>query len=228
MVNRSSGPHMLATQRLMLRGLGIFIALVAVGGAITLRPERATAIHDAPYTGTAATEEFARLRGSLDAASGELEITRIELRRARALIEYSAEFGIPTDLTAMIYDAALRTGLDPDLAFQIVRIESTFNPRARSKVGAIGLVQVMPATAVYYDPSVEADDLYDPATNLRIGLRFFRDLLERYDGDLRLALLAYNRGPSRLGELLRRGVDPRNGYASSVINGYRQRGPALP
>ncbi|HEX9729067.1 MAG TPA: lytic transglycosylase domain-containing protein [Gemmatimonadales bacterium] len=227
-MHRSNGHHMSVTQRLMLKGLGIFVALVAVGGALSYRPGTATADADAtPYTGTAATE-LHRLYESLDATSGALELTEIELHRARALIAYSAAFGIPADLAAQIYDAALRTGLAPELAFQIVRIESNFNPNATSRVGAVGLTQLMLRTAVYYEPDLTREQLYDPVTNLRIGLRFFRDLLERYHEDLRLALLAYNRGPGRVGELLAQGRDPRNGYATSVIEGYRRAGPVLP
>ena len=229
MVDRSSGPHLQVTQRLMLKGLGIFVALVAVGAALSYRPSPATADHaDAPYTGTAATQELDRLHRSLDATSGQLELTQMELRRAKSLIEYSARYDIPADLASAIYDEALRAGLDPDLGFQIVRIESGFNPKAVSRVGAVGLTQVMPETARFYEPGATREDLFTPAVNIRIGFRFFRYLLERYDGDLRLALLAYNRGPGRVGELLAQGRDPRNGYATNVIDGYRRAGPTLP
>lgn len=216
-----------ATQRLMLRGAGILVVLLAVGAALSGAPDRATADHEAaPYTGTAVSLELSRLHSSLDAASGELELTRLELARARAINEYSAEYGIPADLAGQIYDAALREGLDPDLAFRIVKIESRFDPRARSGAGAIGLLQVMPRTATYYDSTLRAEDLYEPEINLRIGFRYFRYLLERY-GDLRTALLAYNRGPARVEELKAQGRDPANGYASSIISDYR-RGPVLP
>jgi soluble lytic murein transglycosylase-like protein len=211
------------TQRLVLRGVAIFALLVAIGGALSFLPRGARASReDALYTGTVA--EFGQLRTTLDAKQGELELVNLELERARSIIEFSARFDIPADMAARIYDAALRAGLDPALAFEIVRIESRFNPRAVSSAGAIGLAQVMPRTAVFYDSSVTRARLFDPDVNLRIGFRFFRDLLARYEGDLRIALLAYNRGPGRVGELLARGTDPGNGYASAVLGGYR-RGP---
>ena len=224
----NDGPdHRPATQRLMLQGAGILIVLLAVGAALSGAPARITADHDdAPYTGTVAMKELTRLHSSLDATSGELELTRMELERARAVLGYSAQYRIPADLAAQIYDAALHEGLDPDLGFRIVKIESAFRVNAKSSVGAIGLVQVMPRTAQYYDPTLREEDLYQPDVNLKIGFRFFRHLLERY-GDLRTALLAYNRGPARVEELRAQGQDPANGYASSVIAGYR-RGPALP
>jgi soluble lytic murein transglycosylase-like protein len=59
---------------------------------------------------------------------------------------------------------------------------------------------------------------------VRVGFRFFRDLLERFDGDLRMALLAYNRGPGRVSGLLARGRSPANGYDQSVIVGYKMSG----
>lgn len=225
-----NGPdHRPATQQLMLRGLALFVVLVAVGAALSGAPERATADHEeAPYTGTMAMQELSRLYRSLNAASGELELTQLELQRARAILEYSARYHIPADLAQLIYDTALQEGLDPDLAFRIVKIESNFRPEARSPVGAVGLVQVMPRTAAFYDPTLTIEDLLDPKTNLRIGFRYFRYLLERYGQDLRMALLAYNRGPARVEELRARGLDPANGYASSVTAGYRRTGPALP
>lgn len=227
-VSKHDSPdHRPATQRLMLQGAGVLVVLLAVGAALSGAPGRITADDaNAPYTGTAAMKELYRLHSSLDATSGELELTRMELERARAVLEYSGQYRIPADLAGQIYDAALREGLDPDLGFRIVKIESAFRPNATSSVGAIGLVQVMLRTAQYYDPTLRAEDLYEPEVNLRIGFRYFRYLLERY-GDLRTALLAYNRGPARVEELRAQGLDPANGYASSVIAGYR-RGPALP
>jgi len=217
------------THTLLLRGLAIFLVLVAVGGAIGSRPGTATADNDPdPYTGTAAMRELSRLHQSLDATRGELELTQIELNRTRALLAYSSRYGISASLTALIYDTALREGLDPGLAFRLVKIESSFQPNARSRVGAIGLTQVMRKTAAYYDPTITDAALKQPDVNLQVGFRYLRDLLKRFDGDVRLALLAYNRGPGRVEELLAQGRDPRNGYASSVISGDRRPGPSLP
>lgn len=120
-------------------------------------------------------------------------------------------------LAERIVDLATAVGLDPDLAFGLVHAESSFDPRARSPVGALGLTQLMPRTARWLDPSVGVSDLYDPDTNLRLGFRYLRQLLDKYGGDLRLALLAYNRGPGTVDRLLGRGVDPDNGYVEKVL-----------
>jgi soluble lytic murein transglycosylase-like protein len=119
----------------------------------------------------------------------------------------------------LIYRTALREGIDPDLAFRVVRVESGFKATATSSAGALGLAQVQLPTARFYDAHITAEQLYDPATNLSIGFRYLRDLIEVY-GDVKHALLAYNRGPSRLKKLLDEGRDPQNGYASRIMEGY--------
>src|SRR5213078_4186688 len=100
------------------------------------------------------------------------------------------------------------------------------SPR-KSGVGAIGYTQVLPSTARLYEPGLTTAQLYDRGTNLRLGFRYLRDLLERYEGNadakLRLALLAYNRGPARVQELLDAGKDPQNGYAAALMKGYRRK-----
>lgn len=208
-----------ATQKLMLRGLGLFVVLLAAGGAISLLPGGAEASRETDvYTGIVG--DLRNLRAALDQQHSEAELQRLRADRAEEILTLSKEHPVTVELAEMIYDEALRAGIDPALAFEIVRLESRFNPRAVSSVGAIGLVQVMPRTAVFYDSTLTRDSLFDPATNLRIGFRFFRDLLQRYDYDLRTALLAYNRGPQRVGDILARGGDPANGYANRILLNY--------
>jgi soluble lytic murein transglycosylase-like protein len=98
-----------------------------------------------------------------------------------------------------------------------VRVESEFRSRAVSSMGAVGLTQVMPSTAQILQPGIERAQLFDRDTNLRLGFRYLNEMLRQYKGDLRLALLAYNRGPGRVDEILRGGGDPSNGYASKVL-----------
>ncbi len=209
-----------ATQKIMIRGGGLFAVLTvfatAVGG---WAPAALASVGTDAYTGTAVWSEFQRLRATLDTASGELELMRLKLRRAEALLEYSARYRIPADLTALVYDVALREGIEPELAFRMVNLESGFNARARSRADAFGLAQVQIATARFYEPRITAEQLYEPEKNLEIGFRYLRDLLETY-GDVRLALLAYNRGPSRINSLMEEGRDPDNGYPATVMEGY--------
>jgi soluble lytic murein transglycosylase-like protein len=90
-----------------------------------------------------------------------------------------------------IFQAAQRHKVDAFLLAAIVEAESNFVPTVISPVGAVGLAQVMPSTAQDYDLS----DLENPATNLDLGARYLKDQLQLFDGNVELALAAYNAGP---------------------------------
>ncbi|MFE8032838.1 lytic transglycosylase domain-containing protein [Thiohalocapsa marina] len=92
--------------------------------------------------------------------------------------------------TALIDATAERYGIDPELVHAVIRAESSYNPRAKSPAGACGLMQLMPATAERFG----VHDIWDPAQNIRGGVAYLRVLFERFDGDLRLVLAAYNAG----------------------------------
>jgi soluble lytic murein transglycosylase-like protein len=215
------------TQKLMLQG-GLILLGALLVSSIGGWARRATA-DDQPtaLTAPALVGELRSLEQSLEATRGELAVARLQLERADAIIDYSTHYNIAADLAAAVYDVALAEGVDPALGFRLVKAESNFKPRARSKVGAIGFTQVLPSTARLYEPGLTTAQLYDRSTNLRLGFRYLRDLLERYEGNpeakLRLALLAYNRGPSKVQELLDAGRDPQNGYANTVMKGYRRK-----
>lgn len=215
------------TQKLALRG-GVILLGALVVSSIGGWARRATADDQPAAMSTPATPGDQRaLEQSLEATRGELAVARLQLERANAIIDYSTHYNIAADLTAAIYDVALAEGVDPALAFRLVKTESNFHPKAKSKVGAIGYTQVLPSTARLYEPGLTVQQLYDRNTNLRLGFRYLRDLLERYEGNpeakLRLALLAYNRGPGKVQELLDEGRDPQNGYATTVMKGYRRK-----
>ena len=134
-------------------------------------------------------------------------------------MERYAELGLTRELAETIYDLALQENIDPDVAFGLVRTESEFKTTATSHVGAIGLTQLMPATARGMRKGTTVSDLRDPQINLSIGFRFLREMINKYDGDESLALLAYNRGPGTVDRVLKRGGDPDNGYAKAVLTG---------
>ena len=147
----------------------------------------------------------------------DIDLRSLEVDRLRLINRYSANYRIPANRATQIYDIALSEGIDPGLAFNLVRVESGFRRTAVSPKGAIGFTQIKPSTARWLDPTVTTKDLFDSETNLHLGFRYFRYLLQEYNGDTRLALLAYNRGPSRVGSLLTMGIDPSNGYARAVL-----------
>lgn len=208
------------TQRLIVRGGLILLAALLVstvggwaGGTTT--DERV------PSSGSELLGELKALRQQLDAKQGELEVARLQLDRVDAIMQYSTHYRLPADMAIAIYDVALSEGIDPGLAFRLVKVESAFNPRATSHVGAVGLTQVLPSTARLYEPGLTTPQLYDRDTNLRIGFRYLRDLLDRYPANMSLALLAYNRGPAKVEQLLGAGRDPANGYESAVMKGFQ-------
>jgi hypothetical protein len=100
---------------------------------------------------------------------------------------------------ALIEPLAARHQVDPMLVRAVIEVESAYVPTARSRKGAMGLMQLMPATAKRY----ALDDPYDPEKNLEAGIRHLRDLLDRYE--VGLALAAYNAGE---GAVLRYGGVP--------------------
>ena len=211
------------TQRLMLRGGMILVGALLVSTVGGWARGASADADRVPASGSELLGELRDLRQQLDAKQGELDVARLQLDRANAIIQYSGHYRIPADLATAIYDVALSEGIDPGLAFRLVKVESGFTLRAKSRAGAIGFTQVLPSTARLYEPGLTTEQLYDRDTNLRIGFRYLRDLLDRYPSNMSLALLAYNRGPGKVEELLGKGRDPQNGYATSVMKGFRHR-----
>jgi hypothetical protein len=164
--------------------------------------------------------QAATLTRDLETAVGDYWAEAEEgIVRGQTIEGAATRWGISTELADKIYDAASRHEIEPDVAYGLVFVESTFQERAVSHVGARGLAQVMPRTARWLDPSVGAADLFDPEVNLELGFRYLRQLIDKYDGNLHKALTAYNRGPGTVDRILRRGGNPDNGYAGKVMAG---------
>ncbi|WP_215779314.1 lytic transglycosylase domain-containing protein [Paludibacterium sp. B53371] len=132
----------------------------------------------------------------------------------------------PPALLQLISQTAMHFGLDPDLLHALIRVESGYDPRARSAKGAIGLMQLIPATGSRFGATV----LEDPVQNLQAGSRYLVWLLQRFDGNLPLALAAYNAGE---GAVLRYGnrIPPypeTAQYVARVLRHYRAATGLLP
>ncbi|MFN2398601.1 MAG: lytic transglycosylase domain-containing protein [Gemmatimonadaceae bacterium] len=203
------------------RGLLLTGFLSSLAYVVVDRQEEATASAVSIMSSSGSVD---RLRTELDIAKGELDLAKAQLDRARRVIGHSTRYKISADLAQDIYDIALAEGIEPDLAFRVVKVESEFKERATSPVGAVGLTQLMPATARMFDGTLTKDQMYDRRTNLRIGFRYLRSLVGRYDGDVQVALLVYNRGPVAVNAARAMGIDPRNGYEKLVMNGYKGNG----
>jgi len=153
------------------------------------------------------------------AAGRAVAAARAAEARERVVAAYARKYGIDMELADAIERAARAERVDTELAFRLVRVESAFDPRAVSPVGAIGLTQLMLPTARELQPGITRERLYDPDTNLRLGFRYFRWLLRFYGGDVRTALHAYNRGIGTVARIRKAGGDPANGYARKVLGG---------
>ncbi len=90
----------------------------------------------------------------------------------------------------MVQEAARTYELEPALLHAVISVESAYNPNAKSRKGASGLMQLMPDTARRYGVA----DIFDPVQNIRGGARYLRDLLRMFNNDMKLALAAYNAG----------------------------------
>jgi len=121
-----------------------------------------------------------------------------------------------SDTRTLVRDAALRSGLPPSLVESVARVESALRPEAVSPKGALGVMQLMPATARKLDA-----DPRDTAQNIDAGARLLRELLIKYDGDVVKALSAYNAGEGAVDRY--RGMPPypeTQDYVDKVIRTY--------
>ena len=145
---------------------------------------------DAPLEGAQFRLEWQRTSTKTIAESGARVIAMGRSRRAPAV-------QVPAKLSARrsryeqtVEIIARQHNLYPELLHAVIRTESAYNPSAVSPAGAIGLMQLMPATAERFD----VPDIWDPIENMRGGARYLRVLLDLFNNDLRLALAGYNAG----------------------------------
>lgn len=115
---------------------------------------------------------------------------QLELRWSRSLDERQRM------VWPLVRRLARAEGLDPALVMSVIQVESCFQPAAKSPQGAVGLMQIHPATARH----LGLKDPWDPASNLSAGIGYLSDLLDYFDGDHVLALAAYNAGPRKVVE----------------------------
>lgn len=157
---------------------------------------------DLAVEGSVSSRDLPGARASMRPRHGQLALAPPNTRLASAYDE-------------LIDEVARRHDVAPHLVRAVIKVESNFQPNARSPKGAVGLMQVMPATGRRFG----AADLRDPRSNLSAGTQYLRWLLNRFDEDLTLALAAYNAGEGAVEKYGRR-IPPfaeTQGYVSKVL-----------
>ncbi|WP_041796655.1 lytic transglycosylase domain-containing protein [Pararhodospirillum photometricum] len=157
--------------------------------------------------------------------AGQTEMAVRTARRAAqdATLLLEAGYPLPPRLAEAVIQQARTQGLLPAAAFGIIRQESNFDADARSRAGALGLMQLLPSTAramaqregVIFD---DASLTRDPTFNTRLGTRYLADLVTRFDGSLVLAAAAYNAGPSRPLQWMNSNGDPRLMKTEEIVD----------
>ena len=165
-----------------------------------------------------------RLYMSTDPAGSYVDVPTAEVESFEPAPPDPAETPLatskPTDLKSIVRVASQQHQVDADFIASVIHAESANNPRAVSRKGAQGLMQLMPATA----GKLGVKDSFDPADNVDGGVRYLRELLLLYNNDMVKALAAYNAGPQRVEQY--KGVPPyaeTRAYVARVITDYNRK-----
>lgn len=173
-------------------------------------------------TPVATTENFSESLNSATEALNDAQATSNSAATMNATdsasVVTSTTASVPADLMSIFQEAAQTYGVDVNLLTAIARQESNFTATATSSSGAMGIMQLMPATA----QGLGVNDAYNPYENIMGGAKYISQLLSRYNGDISLALAAYNAGSGNVAKY--GGIPPfaeTQNYVSKVLGYYQ-------
>jgi soluble lytic murein transglycosylase-like protein len=205
--------------------LNTAVAMAAGAAAMKLNEQLALLSRSTEHNAQA-TELHATNMKALESQTRALEGGLEEVRRAVAshageeaiflkllIMKPSLDHALARRIAASVQRECMLSGQDPNLVLAIMSVESDFNPRAVSHVGATGLMQVMPHWKKVLGLPHE---LHDPETSIRAGIQILGYYQQMYR-DLHLAVTAYNRGPGPVDYALVNKADPANGYSAKVL-----------
>ncbi len=167
-----------------------------------------------PFTAGATVAAYMDVQGNLHYVRGKSGRTNKKIAN-RPLARLPRD-STPQTINAFILAAATEHGVDPFLIKAIIKAESNFDPTAVSPKGAQGLMQLMPATA----RGLQVSDPFDPRDNISGGTKYFRFLLDSYEGDVELSLAAYNAGPGNVKNAIPNFPETRT-YVAKVLDNYQ-------
>lgn len=150
-------------------------------------------------------------------SQNSLTNTLNELNGVNAANSYSTSGASKAQILSMVSKVSEKYGVDDKLVKALIKQESGFNPDATSKAGAMGLMQLMPATAKH----LGVKDAYNPLQNVEGGVKYLKSMLDKYNGNIILALAAYNAGPGAVDKYS--GVPPyqeTQNYVKNILANY--------